>query len=593
MAGTRQCSKITTMQSVVKNWVRTLLITTILVSSCDWTVEAADLETEVTLKQNAKGLRMFVDKLPFMPIVKGYTTSPEDTHSPANLTIGMYKKLWKFHKDLPASTVFAYGESAEVATVPGPSIVAMSGVKTYVRWENHLPDRHIFAIDKTLEAASPKKGVPTVVHLHGSVSEPQSDGNGRSWFTRNFHEKGDKWKKAVYVYYNARSTGNMWYHDHALGYTRLNLLAGLVGAYKVINPKMEGKFGLPRKRFDRQLVVMDKSFTKSGYIHITSTGNNPDIHPEWQPEYFGNVIIVNGKAWPYMKVQKRKYRFRIINASNARFYRFALDDGTNFTQIGADSFYLEAPVTLKSVLVAPSEIVDVVIDFSKAKNNTVILTNDAAYPFPDGDMPDERSGKVMKFLMKDKYVEDKACIPDQLEPIQKLTEKDAVRSRNIVLYEFDSASGEPTHLLINFVNFSSPITEYPKHGTTETWYIVNLTPDNHPIHIHVAAFQVLRQQKLKNTDALAACAVEHKGIEACHIDQYADGPPTPPPENEAGWKNVFKMQPLYVTTILVRFSLTDSQPFPFDPSADPGYAYHCHILDHEDNTMMRPYKIVN
>ncbi|MCO5579909.1 hypothetical protein L7F22_033776 [Adiantum nelumboides] len=592
MPGKRQCRAVRSTQFVPIFFVPMLFIASFLVPSSVEAGTNGDVETEESLEQNAKGLRPFVDKLPSMPILKGFTVSPQGAHLPANLTIGMYKKLWKFHRDLPPSTVFAYGESAENATVPGPSIVAMNGVKTYVNWENHLPDKHIFTIDKSLEAASPKRGVPTVVHLHGSVSEPHSDGNARSWYTRDFHEKGDKWKKAVYVYHNARTTGNMWYHDHALGYTRLNLLAGLVGGYKVINPTMEEKFGLPRKKFDRQLIVMDRSFTKDGYIYINSTGNNPDLHPEWQPEYFGNVIIVNGKAWPHLKVQRRKYRFRIINASNARFYRFALDDGTGFTQIGSDSFYLEAPVHLKSVLVAPSEIVDIVIDFSGVKKKTVVLTNNAAYPFPDGDAPDEMSGKIMKFLIKEKRVEDKSRIPDELEPVHKLSEKHVVTRRNIVLYEFDSASGEPTHLLINFANFSSPITEFPKHGTTELWHIINLTPDNHPLHIHVAAFQVLRQQKLNNTDELAACAVKHKGIEACHIESYADGPSEPPPLNEAGWKNVYKMQPFYVTTILVRFSLIDSQPFPFDPSADPGYAYHCHILDHEDNSMMRPYKIV-
>lgn len=555
--------------------------------------EEVEGETEESLEQTTRRLRMFVDKLPSMPLLKTYTTSPDGKFVPANLTIGMYEKLWKFHRDLPPSRVFAYGESASKATVPGPSIEAMSGVKAYITWLNNLPTKHIFAIDKTLDAASPKLGgVPTVVHLHGSVSEPPSDGNARAWYTSGFHEKGDKWKKAVYVYHNARTTGNMWYHDHALGFTRLNLLAGLVGAYKVINPAVEDKFGLPKKKFDRQLVVMDRSFTRSGQIFINSTGNNPDLHPEWQPEYFGDVVIVNGKAWPYLKVQRRKYRFRIINASNARFYRFALDDGTGFTQIGADSFYLEAPIHLKNVLVAPSEIVDIIIDFSKIKNNSVILTNDAVYPFPDGDPTDDRNGRVMKFVIGHKHVKDKAHIPKQLVRVEKLSEKHAVVSRNIVLYEFDSASGEPTHLLINFVDFSAPVTELPKHGTTELWRIVNLTPDNHPLHVHVAAFQVLHQQKLNNTDELSACAVQHKGIEACHMEHYVDGPPTPPPSNEAGWKNVFKMQPFYVTTILVRFSLIDSRPFPFDPSAEPGYAYHCHILDHEDNSMMRPYKIV-
>ncbi|KAH7404032.1 hypothetical protein KP509_15G007300 [Ceratopteris richardii] len=578
---------------IVRSWMRLIMISGFILCTLPAATASNNEtgETEDTLLATAEQLPLFVDKLPRMPRIKGYA-SRNGSFVPANLTIGMYMKLWKFHRDLPPSKVFAFGESAIKATVPGPSIVAMSGVKTYVRWENHLPEKHMFTIDETLQVAKPARGVPTVVHLHGGVTEPHSDGNALAWFTRNFEEKGPKWTHDVYVYQNADTTSNMWYHDHAMGYTRLNLLAGLVGPYKVVNPELEREFGLPRKKFDRELMVMDKSFTKDGQIYINSTGNNPNIHPEWQPEYFGNVIIVNGKAWPYMNVQRRKYRFRIINSSNARFFRFALDDGSSFTQIGSDSFYLEGPVELKSNLLAPSEIMDVVIDFSKMKNSTVILTNDAPYPFPDGDEPGETDGKVMQFVIKDGNVSDKASVPAQLRPVRRLSEDEAVLSRNIVLYEFDSPSGEPTHLTINFVNFSAAVTELPKIGTTELWHIINLTPDNHPFHVHLAGFQVLRQQKIKDVDELSACAVLHKGIEACDLKKHIDADALSPPRNEAGWKNVFKMQPFYITSILVHFAMTDSNPFPFDPTGEPGYAYHCHILDHEDNIMMRPYMLV-
>ncbi|KAH7293728.1 hypothetical protein KP509_28G039300 [Ceratopteris richardii] len=582
------------------SWIRMIIVMTFLTPNpWSWATTEAGAsnhgagETENSLDKTADRLLMFVEKLPRMPILKGYTTCSNGTHLPANLTIGMYMKFWRFHRDLPPSRVFAFGLTAAKATVPGPSIVAIREVKTYVRWENHLPDEHIFEIDRTLDLANSTKGIPTVVHLHGSVSEPSSDGNARSWFTRGFHVRGEKWMREHYVYHNSRTTSNMWYHDHALGYTRINILAGLFGAYKVINPELERSLGLPEKRFDIQLVVMDRSFTRTGQIFINSTGNNPKLHPEWQPEYFGNVIIVNGKAWPYMNVQKRKYRFRIINASNARFFRFALDDGSNFIQIGSDSFYLQAPLHLKSILVAPSEIIDIVIDFSRAKKRTLILTNDAAYPFPDGDLPGERDGKLLKFLIKDKKVNDRSRVPALLQPVKKLSEQHATVSRNIVLFEFDSPTGEPTKLLINFVSFSAPVTELPRHGTTELWHIINLTPDNHPFHIHLVGFQVLYQRKLLNVDELSACTIKYKGVDACGIENYVDGEAIPPPSNEAGWKNVFKMQPFYVTSILVHFAMIDSGLFPFDPTDEPGYAYHCHILDHEDNMMMRPYQFVN
>ncbi|KAH7404016.1 hypothetical protein KP509_15G005700 [Ceratopteris richardii] len=278
--------------------------------------------TNTELMQTAEGLSLFVDKLPFIRTINGYTISPKGTRLPANLTIGMHLKYWKFHRDLPASRVFAFGESASSATIPGPTIIAMSGVKTYILWENFLPNEHIFTVDNTLETAKPNAGVPTVVHLHGGVTEPESDGSALAWFTNGFRERGERWRKAVYLYHNAAETGTMWYHDHALGYTRLNLLAGLIGAYKIVNPRLENEFRLPQGEFDQMLVVMDRSFTKDGQIYINSTGIRPEIHPQWQPEYYGNVIVVNGKAWPYMEVQRRKYRFRIINASNARYFNF-------------------------------------------------------------------------------------------------------------------------------------------------------------------------------------------------------------------------------------------------------------------------------
>ncbi|KAH7404031.1 hypothetical protein KP509_15G007200 [Ceratopteris richardii] len=604
MSGKYCSGTMPVLQYILVNlWLLALMVTsfmlhvlckqmTIETSQFSPTANTNSIDIKTSL-QITEGLQRFVDKLPLMPTLKGYATSSYGKYLPANLTIGMYMKPWKFHRDLPPSPVFAFGVSPEDATVPGPSIVAMSGVETYILWENHLPDKHIFVIDKTIDVAKPSRGVPTVVHLHGAVTEPNSDGSALAWYTRDFHEKGEKWSKAVYIYHNVMTTGSMWYHDHALGYTRLNLLAGLIGAYRIINPEVESRFGLPHYKFDQELVIMDRSFNNNGHIYINSTGDNPNLHPEWKPEYFGRVIIVNGKAWPYMKVQRRKYRFRIINASNARFFRLALNDGTGFTQIVSDSFYLASPIYLTSALLAPSETMDVVIDFSKIRNQSVILSNDAPYPFPNGDMPGVADSNVMKFVVARRNVYDSACIPTQFEPVRKLSEEEAVTTRNIVMYEYDSWTGQPTKLLLNFANFNDPVTEFPKQGTTELWHIVNITPDNHPFHIHLAAFQVLRQQKLKNVGELSKCAVKHKGIEACNITSYSDGDPVGPPSNEAGWKNVFKMQPSYVTSILVLFSTIHSKPFPFDPTGDPGYVYHCHILGHEDNSMIRPFVLVS
>jgi FtsP/CotA-like multicopper oxidase with cupredoxin domain len=170
--------------------------------------------------------------------------------------------------------------------VPGPTIEARAGVKTYVRWENRLPDRHILAVDLTLGGSTPnstRAGVPTVVHVHGGATEPASDGHALAWFTRAFALRGPTWTKPVYEYANVPETSSLWYHDHADAFTRLNLLAGLVGAYKVVRPELErDAWKLPRGRLEAVLLIQDRAFTKDGQIYMNATGNNPRIHPQWQ-----------------------------------------------------------------------------------------------------------------------------------------------------------------------------------------------------------------------------------------------------------------------------------------------------------------------
>ena len=302
--------------------------------------------------------------------------------------------------------------------------------------------------------------------------------------------------------------------------------------------------------------------------------------PFIQPEYFGDVIVVNGKAWPYLKVQRRKYRFRIINASNARFYRFALDNGMHFVQIGADSFYFEKPIHVKELLMAPSETVDVILDFSTSNSSVAILTNNASYPFPDGDPVNEQNSMIMKFVIQNRISRERARIPEHLMKVDRLSASNATHKiRDIILSEFETPEEEPTHLLINFRWFTDPVTETPRLGSTEMWRIINLTPDNHPLHVHLVGFQVIHEQKLNDTlDDLMDCVTENQSVEGCDLESFFDGPPQPPPANEAGFKNVYKMKPFHVTSILIRFSLPDGRPFPFDPTGAPGYAYHCHVI---------------
>ncbi|RZC58151.1 hypothetical protein C5167_005453 [Papaver somniferum] len=544
--------------------------------------------------KDPKLLRMFVDELPTMPRVRGYHLKDALPVSKI-LKIGMFLKQWKFHKDLPPTKVFAFGVSKRRATVPGPTIEAIHGVDTYVKWQNHLPEKHLLPWDPTIPTAKPKKGVPTVTHLHGGIIEPQSDGHSNAWFTAGFKETGPTFSKRTYRYNNHQQPGNLWYHDHAMGLTRVNILAGLFGSYIIRHPEIEDPLRLPSgHNYDQTLAIFDRMFNVDGSIYMNNTGDNPSIHPQWQPEYFGNMIIVNGKAWPKISVRRRKYRFRILNASNARFFRMLFSNGLRFIHIGSDSAYNKQPVVVDKLLLAPSEIADVVVDFSTSSSDEVILLNDAPYPFPGGDPVDQVNGKIMKFFINKKHEVDKSHVPQRLIEYPVADASGASRTRYIAMYEYTSSIDEPTHLYLNGKSYDEKVTETPKIGTSEIWYVINLTEDNHPLHIHLGLFTVLDRKELVNLDEFKECMTKNNDPIKCEVSKYAVGRGIGGvPRHEQGWKNVFKMQPGFMTEILVRFShIHSNESYPFDASSEPGYVYHCHILDHEDNAMMRPLKLV-
>ncbi|CAO2174442.1 unnamed protein product [Urochloa humidicola] len=559
--------------------------------------------SEDALEKVAASLEMYVDLLPQMPKVLGYSIK-YGRPTPTHIAIGMYQKKWKFHRDLPATTVFAFGTSAEAATFPGPTIEALQGVPLWVTWENHLPDRHILPWDPTVPVAIPRAGgVPTVVHLHGGVHPPQSDGHANAWFTAGFRERGPTWTTPTYTYPNAQSPGGvLWYHDHTLGLTRANLLAGLLGAYVIRNPAAEAPLGLPAgDTFDRVLILADRSFYADGSLYMNSTGDNPGVHPQWQPEYFGAAVTVNGKAWPFLPVARRRHRFRLINASNARFFNLSLSNGLPFHVIGSDTSYLPRPVAVTHLLVAVAEAFDVVVDFSAVSGAfteaAVELFNTAPYPYPDGDAPGHLTGKVMKFLVAPPArvpENDRSRVPARLPDYVKVGEEEAAQRRYIVMYEYeDAATGNPTHLYINGKGPEDPATETPEAGTTEVWEVINLTQDNHPLHLHLAAFQAVRVRGLVEVDEFKRCMERLNDAVRCGVARHAVGEEVAVAEHERTWKNVVKVAPGFVTTVVVKFLMVDTgRNYPFDATAEPGYVYHCHILDHEDNAMIRPLKLI-
>lgn len=565
---------------------------------------ALSLSLAAQVPLNPIMLTKFVDQLPKPAVM------PEV--SPGYYEVGMWEIQQQLHSQLPPTTVWGYGPTQATATFPGATFEVTRGNPIQVLWTNNLPMTHLLdaAIDVTLHWADPQgPGIPTVTHLHGGESEPESDGHPDAWFTQGFAEKGPGWQKEVYSYYNNQEATTLWYHDHALGLTRLNVYAGLAGFYLLRDPAFEGPLNLPSGDYEIPIVIQDRTFNADGSLAYPTIGINPE-HPQWQPEFFGNTIVVNGVIWPNLNVEARKYRFRFLNGSNARFYGMKLFDavtgmpGPAFHQIGSDGGYLAAPVMLNDPLnpnaprlvMAPGERADVIIDFSGyAPGTRFVMDNDAKSPYPKGAPPDpQTTRKIMQFAVVAATGPDNSAIASG-NTIPALGT--ATVTRTMTLNEIMGAGG-PLAMFINGQMWDGAVTELPEIGATEIWEFVNLTADAHPIHLHLVQFQLLDRQKFRLSQYNKAYTAANPVIPTDNPvtvspTPYLSGKPQPPDPNELGWKDTFKMFPGEVTRVLVRFSPQDgSGVFPFDPTAEPGYVFHCHILEHEDNEMMRPFKVV-
>ena len=552
---------------------------------------------------NPRTLTKYVDRLPIPGVM------PEA--APNYYEVGMWEIDHQFHSQLPAGRVWAYGPTQETASYPGPTFVATRGVPIQVHYTNNLPMTHLldYAIDPTLHMAMPTAGVPTCVHLHGGEVEPGSDGGPESWFTQGFAEKGLGWQYETYTYPNDQRSCTMFYHDHALGITRLNLYAGLAGFYLLFDP-VNDPVGLPSGPYEIGLALQDRMLTTDGQLWYPNVGDNPE-HPIWVPEFFGNVMLVNGKAWPYLEVEPRKYRFRLLNGSNARFYSLKLEHrvtgmpGPAFHQIGSDGGLLAEPVLLNDptdihsprLVLGTGERADVVIDFSAyAPGEEFILRNNARTPFPAGAPVDPQdAGQIMLFRVVPPAGPDDSVLPSQLASVDRISNPTVTRT--LTLNELMGPFG-PLGAFLNGMAWDGTVTELPRVGDTELWEIANLTGDAHPIHLHLVQFQLLNRQKFhvkkyqRDWDAANPVWPSMTPTTPVPVGPYLRGKPMPADANERGWKDTFRNNPGEVTRYLVRFTPQDSDHFSFDPTQEPGYVWHCHIIEHEDNEMMRPYRLL-
>jgi len=477
----------------------------------------------------------------------------------------------------------------------GPQFEVRTGQPITVMWENELPDRHFLPIDHTIHGAeSSMPEVRTVVHLHGAKVLADSDGHPDAWFTNSFAKTGPRFSTRVYHYPNDQAAMHLWYHDHAVGITRLNFHTGLVGLY-FVRDEVDDALPIPKGKYEMPLVLMDRLFNADGSFDypMQDPGVSPPIPPVWIPEFFGDTGLVNGKVMPFLKVEPRKYRFRMLNACNARFLHLTLataDGKTSlpFFQIGADQGFLPHAVELNDMLMGPAERNDVVIDFARQQGKSFILMNDAPAPFPGGGAPDVPQFMVFRVTLP--LTGPDEPLPRDLAPVDLINPREAVRVRQLALRENDDpTTGDPIIATIGDRRWSDPVDTNPKVNTTEMWELINTTTDGHPIHVHLVRFQVLNRQLFdlniyNETGNL----------------QFVAPPELAAPNERPAWKDVVKVFPGdagaarptgNLTRIIQKFELPNGAEFPRGTFQQ--YVWHCHILEHEDNEMMRPYNVVS
>jgi FtsP/CotA-like multicopper oxidase with cupredoxin domain len=592
---------------------------------------------------------------------------------------------------LPATTVWGYGAVKSASKkglllhhAPSLTIDSKWNRPVRVKWINELTKAdgtflpHLLPVDPTLHWANPPGGtegrdmrpmfdttpgpytgpVPIVTHLHGAAGVgDESDGYAEAWFLpaannipggyategtwRTFFKTkakakfGADWGDgfSIFQYPNNQRESTLWYHDHALGMTRLNVYTGPAGFF-IVRGGPEGEKAIVDSRFGTTAVlpspapnegdmfppnktyyeipiaIQDRSFNGDGSLFYPNTRELfdgivadyipfGDFSPIWNPEFFGNMIMVNGNTWPFQTVEQRRYRLRFLNGCQSRFLILDFNQipGIEVWQIGNEGGFLPAPVNLTAdngnrLLMALAERADLIVDFTNVSVGRHILHNSGPdEPFGGGEPPGdfdaadpETTGQVMQFRVVPAVAPDPTTPPQflQLPAITPLPPEN--RTRQLALIEqagigFDANGNEvegPVEALLGIVNaagmtvkqlWMDSVTENPGVGDTEVWEFYNTTADAHPMHVHEVAFEVVNREGL---------AVE--GEEVVQPVQ-PDGNIRPPEAWESGFKDTVISYPGEVTRLRLKFT-------------NPGqFVWHCHIVEHEDNEMMRPYRI--
>ena len=425
---------------------------------------------------------------------------------------------------------------------PGPTIESRSGRKTVVRQINALP-------------------VPVCTHLHGARTPPESDGfptdlilpKGHSSHAHHGHSGEAGWTfhrgSKDYVYPLEQRAATLWYHDHRMDFTGPQVYKGLAG-FHIVRDDEEDALPLPKGEKDVPLMICDRSFGEDGsflYPSLDSSlQNEPGVEQDYMDGVLGDTIVVNGAPWPYMEVSNTRYRFRILNASNARRYELELDpaprNGASFIQVGSDGGLLGAPLSHRAIPIAQAERFDVVVDFSRYPVGTEVTLRNR--------IGEGNAANVMQFRVVRKEKEESA-VPETLSDMsdfEALDGSDAALTRD---FNFTRAGdgGKVVWGVNGEVFDPSRVDARPEFGSTEVWEFT--TDVHHPVHLHLVHFKVLSRSGQK------------------------------PLPKDAGWKDTLDVPPGQVARVLVRFDGYRGK-----------YVFHCHNLEHEDMMMMANFEVV-
>jgi spore coat protein A len=486
----------------------------------------------------------------------------------------------QLHPDLPPTPFWAYDDGSGLGAQAGSFglvVAAERGRVVEASFLNDLPRRYPGWIPVDTRLTPLGDEVRAMTHLHGGFVAAEDDGN--PVVTPNGFGHGDT--QAV-RYPNEQPATVLWFHDHALGATRLNVFAGLAAGYVLRDEYDTGgpdnANGLPSGAYEIPLVVQDRMFDHETGEFFYPRSTIPGV--TWIGEYFGDVMLVNGKVWPYLEVEPRLYRIRLLNGCNGRILRLDFA-GARVWQIGAEGGLFDVPVPLREVLLGPAQRADLLVDFSRLAGQATVLKN--APPQRPVVTPAPPLNQVMEIRVGS-GTPAAPSIPAALAGGSTPDLPFSGERRFITLNE----SGIDTpdwKLTLNAGDFMGEEGETSEEGEVEDWYYINLTGDTHPMHHHLFMSQVVGRVPFDLTRYVADAPSTPFGSRGIDPEPYYTGSLRPPEPWERGWRDTVMAHPGEVTIIRARFDL------PSTASGPQSYVHHCHIVEHEDNDMMRAFTV--